>query len=224
MARVFRFVVGLMLLMASVLVAQIDQPWTQRSVEMEAERLRDARRSAAASVDQVAAYFSVAQDRDTELYLLNLITDPVAVEISVVSPTGHRLGLGTLTVEANQHAALSLRTWLDSASKEFSEGSLWLRYLGDAETLQAWTVYHNGNQSFEIPLVGPNELLLGGSGGRRSATLPTQCEHLVSPLHRNGRGRCERNGAPSRNSRAWQPTGDAVAPLSWLDTGCVRRP
>lgn len=155
---VFRFVSGLMLLMASVLVAQIDQPWTQRSVEMEAERLRDARRSAAASVDQVAAYFSVAQDRDTELYLLNLITDPVAVEISVVSPSGHRLGLGTLTVEANQHAALSLRTWLDSASKEFSEGSLWLRYLGDAETLQAWTVYHNGNQSFEIPLVGPNEL------------------------------------------------------------------
>ncbi len=159
MARlVFRSVVVLGLFLAPALAAQVDPPWTLHSVAAEAERLRDGRRAAAREVEQVAAYYSIAQGQNTDLYLLNLISDPVGVEVSVVNPAGQRLGLGTFTVAANQHTVLSLRKWLGSTSEEFSEGSLWLRYLGDLDTVQAWAVHREGDQKFEVPLVSPEEL------------------------------------------------------------------
>jgi hypothetical protein len=129
------------------------------SAQEEAERLRAERRAQAHDLDFFALYYTIEDERDTVLFLMNTITDPISVSIAARSSARSELALGTYLIEPLQHVEISLRERLAGLEEGYRHGSLRLSLLGDVDTLQGWTVVTGaGGNAFEIPLVTPEEI------------------------------------------------------------------
>lgn len=123
------------------------------------ERLRAERRAQAHDLDFFAPYYSIEGGRDTVLFLMNTISDPISVAVSGLADSGAELALGSYVIESLQHVEISLRERLRGFEEDFSVGSLRLSLLGDADTLQGWAVITEPDgQTFEIALVTPEEV------------------------------------------------------------------
>lgn len=126
--------------------------------ESEAERLRTARRAKASYLELFGPFYTLEQNADSHLFLMNNTPDTISVEIAARNRDGEELPLGEYTIEALRHLELSLEERLQGFRQEFSSGNIRLGLLGDAETLQAWTVVESANEgTFEIPFVVPSE-------------------------------------------------------------------
>lgn len=108
-------------------------------------------------VDFFAPFYSIEGLRDTRLFLLNTIADPITVDV-VARSEGRELPLGSYAIEPQRHLELSLRERLAGFEDEFRTGNLRLSLLGDPDTLQAWAVIAEPDgQTFELPLLAPEE-------------------------------------------------------------------
>jgi hypothetical protein len=108
-------------------------------------------------VDFFAPFYSIEGLRDTRLFLLNSIADPIVVDV-VARSEGRELPLGSYAIEPQRHLELSLRERLAGFEDEFRTGNLRLSLIGDADTLQAWAVIAEPDgQTFELPLLAPEE-------------------------------------------------------------------
>lgn len=125
----------------------------------EAARLAAEKRAAARPTIAILPYYSVGAGRETLVYLLNLTTYPLAVDVTAVAPEGGSLPLGRHAVDASGHLALPLSEELRGGGAEFRDGSLVLSFLGDTDTLQAWVVVKRGVQYTEIASVEPEGLV-----------------------------------------------------------------
>ncbi|HSL84394.1 MAG TPA: hypothetical protein VLF66_16595, partial [Thermoanaerobaculia bacterium] len=122
------------------------------------ERLRAERRAQAHDLDFFAPYYSVEGGRDTTLFLMNTISDPISVAVSALADDGAELALGSYVIESLQHVEISLRERLRGFEEDFAMGSLRLSLLGDVDTLQGWAVITEPDgQTFEIALITPEE-------------------------------------------------------------------
>lgn len=126
--------------------------------EVDMERLRITRRAQAFDIDFFAPYYSIEGRRDTLLFVMNRISEPISVELAARSG-GRELALGSYSIEAHEHVEVSLRQELEGFEPEFGTGSLRLSLLGDPETVQAWAVLSDpAGQTFEIPFKTPDSV------------------------------------------------------------------
>jgi len=128
---------------------------------VEAERLLAEKQAQAAETSLVSPVFSVSEGEETELYLLNLVTENVLVELVIRSPDGDSLPLGRILLEPNRHRQISLKERLAAAEEKFYSGSVTLTFLGDADTVQAWVVLRRGGEILELPFTAPAKLSSG---------------------------------------------------------------
>ena len=122
----------------------------------EAERLWAQRRAQAQPIDFFMPYYSVESGTNTALFLMNPIADPIAVTATALDGEGGELPLGTFVIESRHHLELPLRQLIRGFEDEFGTGSVRLSLLGDADTLQGWTVITTEEgQVFEVPIANP---------------------------------------------------------------------
>jgi hypothetical protein len=120
------------------------------------ERLRVARRAEARDIDFYSPFYSIEGQRDTTLFVMNRISEPIAVEL-VARSQDEELALGSYTIESLRHVELSLREILAGMPPGFRAGSLRMSLLGDEETVQAWAVIQESTgQTFEVPFTTPD--------------------------------------------------------------------
>lgn len=145
----------------------------RESDEDDPERLRAARRAQAHELDFFAPYYAIEAGRDTVLFLMNTISDPISVTVSALAEGGAELALGSYVIESLQHVEISLRERLGGFEGSFATGSLRLSLLGDADTLQGWAVITEPDgQTFELPLVTPEEVTSRSSIAFWDTTIP----------------------------------------------------
>ena len=114
------------------------------------EELREQRRAQAVPTDIVTPFYSVTGSDETDLYILNNISDPVRVEVAAFDPRGRVLPLGSYDVGPARHLFLPLREAIRAGGPGFHRGSLRISFLGDDETVQAWAVLRRGRQVVEL--------------------------------------------------------------------------
>lgn len=114
------------------------------------EQMRQARRAEARPIDLLSPFYSVAGDDETEIHLLNAVADPVRVELAALNATGEVLPLGAWEIGVTRHLTIPLRDAVRAAGESFHQGSLRLSLLGDAYTVQAWSVVRRGRQLAEL--------------------------------------------------------------------------
>jgi hypothetical protein len=85
--------------------------------------MQAARRAQAHPVDFFAPYFSIEGLRETRLFLLNTIADPIVVDV-VARSEDQELPLGAYTIEAQRHIEISLRERLIGFEDAFGTGCL----------------------------------------------------------------------------------------------------
>lgn len=131
-------------------------------VENEAERLRAVRRAEAAYVELFGPFFTLEAGTESRLFLMNTSPDTIAVDIAVRNDMGVELPLGQYTIEPLRHLEILLGERLRGFREDFSFGVVRLGLLGDAETLQAWTVLETPDGgAFEVPFIVPAEMQSG---------------------------------------------------------------
>lgn len=129
----------------------------------DAERYRAERQASAHDVIAVSPAFSVIGDRQTDLYLLNLITEPLFVDIAVRTGSGEVLPLSRVLIEPNRHLVLALADLLTAAEPRFREGSLWLSYVGDVDSIQAWAIHRRNSEVLAVPFSKPESAKLSSA-------------------------------------------------------------
>ena len=90
----------------------------------DAERYIAAQRANARAISLVSPVFVTGERFDTDLYLLNLITDPIYVDVSVASSDGHEHHLGRWLLEPSRHEVIALRDHLRGVAETVRDGSV----------------------------------------------------------------------------------------------------
>jgi hypothetical protein len=116
----------------------------------EVERAKATRRANALPVSFIAPFYSVANDDESTIFLLNRFSDPIAVNISSLGERGESLPVGDYVVPPARHIEIPL----DSLRARSASGtaSLILTFKGDADMLQGWVVVRRGSEVEEFPL------------------------------------------------------------------------
>lgn len=114
------------------------------------EQMHAARRAQARPIDLFSPFYSVAGDDETVIYLLNAVAEPVRVELTALGVEGEVLPLGEFQVGVTRHVTIPLREAIRPAGRQFHQGSLRLSLIGDAYTVQAWSVVNRGPQYAEF--------------------------------------------------------------------------
>jgi hypothetical protein len=106
------------------------------------------------STDQVLVgpYYSIAEGQQARLILVNRFADPIDYEARAVSLAGQTFPLGGDSVPPRGVVEIDLQDALSIAPASFDEGSIEIRYFGDPEMTQAWTVLSGPFGPLEQPL------------------------------------------------------------------------
>lgn len=124
----------------------------------QAEQMWAMRRAQAQPIDFYMPFYTLADGTQATVFLMNPIADTISVAVTALDGHGGELPLGTYTIESRHHIELSLAERLRGFEPDFGTGSLRLSLLGDADTLQGWTILSTPTgDTFELPIANPSK-------------------------------------------------------------------
>ncbi|MFP3940810.1 MAG: hypothetical protein ACLF0P_10925 [Thermoanaerobaculia bacterium] len=118
----------------------------------EAEQMYRARWLASDDQVLIAPYYSVAGVQEARLILVSRFAEPIDYEVRALARSGLAYSLGGGSLAPREVEVLDLRDSLSGAGDSFEEGSLEVRYFGDADMTQAWVLQAGATGSLEMPL------------------------------------------------------------------------
>jgi hypothetical protein len=114
--------------------------------------LRSERRAAARRLAVDVPFYSIVDGMETTLFLMNNVSDPIVVDLTVRNHEDRELALGQFVIEPLNHEEIALSQLLLGFEREFGSGSVRCELLGDVDTLQGWAVVSDERgESFELP-------------------------------------------------------------------------
>lgn len=87
----------------------------------------------------------------SDLFVVNNFREPIDAELTIFDTTGRVIGVEILTLEPASHREVPLSAIVATGPGSPSVGSSRIRYSGDVDMVQAWTVVHGPGGSVDLP-------------------------------------------------------------------------
>lgn len=121
-----------------------DPPTSEKMKAWEAEQLANAQ-----PVSLVSPFYCIVDSVESDLYLVNVFSQPIEIDVTAFSEHGESLSLGTLELQPTRHRSIPLSQKLRQAGESFEAGSLRIDLTGNVQMLEAWIVMRSGETAGE---------------------------------------------------------------------------